>query len=456
MRVRTVDSVPELQAHLAFPRPGVVVDADLDLLERNDEAPESRRRDAEILATLAANSSGDCLDLRPPPVTSTAQLTTNLGKRGRVLTREEGTETGSVAICILDLSDPPDPNELSADLTIWCGFDPAAPPTLPAKLQSATTQWLHVRGSNLLIGCPETVTAGDWPVGIPLRSQRPGSARGQVSVVMPNYNHGAYITEAIEAVMRQSIAPVEVLVMEHGSTDNSPETLERLADQYPSLRWNTYSRNRHFMQHVNDLAGEALGEFLYFAAADDFALPGLFERSLSVLTQHPKAGFSAAPVRLADRNSQLLDLYPAPAPTNEPAFITPDQNLNLLQANLGGWAMGNASLMRRSVMFEAGPFDMSLGSFCDGFLRMAIGQLWGACYVPEPLATWRKLDDGYASSTEQDERKLLACYQRACELMNTRYAGWFPADFTEYFTSRLIITLEQRLSPESCAPSPVS
>lgn len=486
MRVRTIDSISELQSHLGLPRPGLLLEADLDRIEAPDDRPESRRRDAEILCTLAANVSGDCLDLGSAEARGAFRFASNLEDRGRVFTLRstnaklpdfDGSPDLQEAITnaihpfdanrewndvVLALVDPAETDVLETlnhlaekSLTVWCGFDPADAEWIPAQWRTDATEWLHVAGSSLAVARPSNSSdpraapAVSWPTGVIAGSRRPGSARGQVSVILPNYNHGRYLPQAVESAVRQSVAPIEVLVMEHGSTDDSPEVLKRLAKKYPLLRWESFSRERHFMEHVNDLAATAAGEFLYFAAADDFALPGLIERSLSVLTRHPKAGFSAAPVLLADPESNLGEPYPAPQPAAEPAYISPDRNLALLRENLGGWAMGNSSLMRRSVLLEAGPFDPSLGSFCDGFLRMAIGQRWGGCYLPEPLAAWRKLADGYASSTEQDDQKLLSCYRRARELMQTRYDGWFPSDFIDLFTSRLISPLEQQPPTEA-------
>ena len=45
--------------------------------------------------------------------------------------------------------------------------------------------------------------------------------KGTLSVVMCNYNHGHYIQEALQAILSQSFSPLEVIVIDDGSTDNS-------------------------------------------------------------------------------------------------------------------------------------------------------------------------------------------------------------------------------------------
>jgi spore maturation protein CgeB len=86
MRIRTVDTIEEFKAHFGLTRDGALLEADLDLVETYCDLNERKRRDAEVLCTLAANVSGDCLDLGTSHGRSAFKLATNLAGRGTVFT----------------------------------------------------------------------------------------------------------------------------------------------------------------------------------------------------------------------------------------------------------------------------------------------------------------------------------------------------------------------------------
>src|SRR5437764_5425042 len=68
-------------------------------------------------------------------------------------------------------------------------------------------------------------------------ARRDLSARGlRMSVVMPNYNHGRFIEQAIGAIAAQTTPPLEVVVVDDGSTDDSVLPLQAVAAAKPSLQ----------------------------------------------------------------------------------------------------------------------------------------------------------------------------------------------------------------------------
>jgi len=61
-----------------------------------------------------------------------------------------------------------------------------------------------------------------------------------ISTILPNYNHGQYIRRAIEAILQQDCLPIEIIVVDDGSTDGSPAIIAELARASPlpmMARW---------------------------------------------------------------------------------------------------------------------------------------------------------------------------------------------------------------------------
>jgi glycosyltransferase involved in cell wall biosynthesis len=106
-----------------------------------------------------------------------------------------------------------------------------------------------------------------------------------VSVIIPVYNGAAYLREALESVAAQDYAPVEVIVADDGSTDDSAAIAASFADVtvLPLLRGGV-SRAR------NRAVAESRGEFLAFLDADDRWMPGKLSAQVALALEHPDAG----------------------------------------------------------------------------------------------------------------------------------------------------------------------
>jgi len=122
-----------------------------------------------------------------------------------------------------------------------------------------------------------------------------------VSVVVPCYNYGRYLTEAVESVLDQGV-PVEVIIVDDCSTDDSVDVAAALADRDHQVR---LVRNEHNLGHIatyNRGLGLVAGEYVILLSADDLLAPGSLRRAIGVFERHPSVGLVygyAAPFALA-------------------------------------------------------------------------------------------------------------------------------------------------------------
>jgi len=131
-----------------------------------------------------------------------------------------------------------------------------------------------------------------------------------LSVIMPNYNHGKYIGEALNAILSQSYRPVEVIVIDDASTDNSVEIIQQFARKNSLVRFERNEKNMGVVKTSLKLLNMARGDYIYDAAADDKVLPGLFEKSMNLLERHPNAGLcSALSIRIDEESLNRGLLY---------------------------------------------------------------------------------------------------------------------------------------------------
>jgi len=183
-----------------------------------------------------------------------------------------------------------------------------------------------------------------------------------VSVIIPCYNAGPWIGEAIRSALDQTYSPIEVIVIDDGSVDRSLEVIKSFGGR---IRWETgpnqggsRARNRGFALSA--------GEYIQFLDADDYLLPGKIERQMRVVTG------SRADVVYEDYQN-LLESADGTR-TWGPLDISGSQ-ADMLEMMLGGWAPPPCALLvSRSAVERAGGWNENLTSAQDNdfYLRLAL------------------------------------------------------------------------------------
>lgn len=101
-----------------------------------------------------------------------------------------------------------------------------------------------------------------------------------VSVIIPTYNYARYLGEAIDSALGQTLAPLEVIVVDDGSTDDTPELLAAYGDRIRVLR----QKNAGVAVARNSGIAAARGEYVAFLDADDTWLPRKLELQMPLFT----------------------------------------------------------------------------------------------------------------------------------------------------------------------------
>jgi glycosyltransferase involved in cell wall biosynthesis len=105
-----------------------------------------------------------------------------------------------------------------------------------------------------------------------------------ISVILPVYNAGRYVGQAIESILGQTLGDFELIVIDDGSTDSSSDVIKRYAAE--DHRVVLVSReNRGLVATLNEGIDLARGQWIARMDADDIALPSRFERQMAHLLQ---------------------------------------------------------------------------------------------------------------------------------------------------------------------------
>jgi glycosyltransferase involved in cell wall biosynthesis len=108
-----------------------------------------------------------------------------------------------------------------------------------------------------------------------------------VSVIIPTYNRAGLVVEAIESVLRQTAPPREIIVVDDGSTDGTPDALASFGDRIVAVRQD----NQGVGGARNRALAMATGRYLAFLDSDDTWLEFKLELQVAIMEQHPSLGF---------------------------------------------------------------------------------------------------------------------------------------------------------------------
>lgn len=191
-------------------------------------------------------------------------------------------------------------------------------------------------------------------------AQAPSPDGLRVSVVIPNYNHTRFISEAIHSVLAQTYRSFEIIVVDDGSTDNCREVVACFGNQVCYI----WQENQGLAGARNTGIRAARGELIGLLDADDQWIPGYLETMVSLATQHPKAAVYYCCAQGMDVDGHdLPQIFGGPVLSPEMMYPT------LLRAN---YLIPSTILIRRSVIMAAGLFDQKLRSCEDWDLWLRI------------------------------------------------------------------------------------
>ena len=121
-----------------------------------------------------------------------------------------------------------------------------------------------------------------------------------VSVLMASYNHEKFVEAAVRSVMEQKGVAFELIVVDDGSTDSSPEILERLQAE---LKFTYVHRpNKGVVATMNELVSMARGKYFCSFASDDIMPQGRLEAQSAYLESHPEDPLCFGQIVLMDKD----------------------------------------------------------------------------------------------------------------------------------------------------------
>ncbi len=211
-----------------------------------------------------------------------------------------------------------------------------------------------------------------------------------ISVIMPCYNAETYLTNTISSVFGQSYQNIELIIVDDGSTDKSPEILTELNQQYPELTV-FYQKNKGPYPARNFALQHAKGDLITFLDADDYWVLNCLEKLYNGMIQS-NADLSYCGWQNIVENGENGPLYVPPA----------YEKGDLFSSFLKGcpWPI-HAALIRKEIVDKINGFSTRCFSAMDYDFWIRISAVTqNITLVPEVLAFYRWHDHGQISSVK--------------------------------------------------------
>jgi glycosyltransferase involved in cell wall biosynthesis len=206
----------------------------------------------------------------------------------------------------------------------------------------------------------------------------------RVSVIIPCYNLGRYLDDAVDSVLRQTFDDYEILVVDDGSTDSDTR---RLLDDYERPRLKVIrSENRGLPGARNFGLAHTTGEYVCMLDADDLLEPACLERSVAALDADPSIAFVSHWLRtFGDEHWEWT-----PTRCDFPA---------LLDVN----TVNGAALVRRSALDAVGGFDETMRDGCEDWdlWITLVERGFSGRILPEVLFNYRRRPDSMSRLMSQ-------------------------------------------------------
>jgi glycosyltransferase involved in cell wall biosynthesis len=194
--------------------------------------------------------------------------------------------------------------------------------------------------------------------------------RPTVTVVTPSFNQGRYIEETIRSVIEQDYEPVEHLVYDAGSTDETHSVLERYRDRIHAV----IGPDDGQADAINRGFRAARGEIIAWLNSDDVYKPGAIRAGVEYLVAHPECAMVYGKGEHIDAQGSSLGPYPTAPPSELSIFCVVCQP---------------ASFMRREAVASVGYVDAGLRYCMDYDLWLRLAAEYEIAHLPIELACSR-------------------------------------------------------------------
>jgi len=209
-----------------------------------------------------------------------------------------------------------------------------------------------------------------------------------VSVCIPSFNYGKYISEAIDSVLNQSLKEFEIVIVDDCSTDNSKEVISRFSDS--RIRFYENETNIGMTKNWNKCVKLSRGEFICILGADDYVHPEFLEKCVRSVGSNSRVGLVYSAFERVKDNREKIETFRL----SDTDFIESGSRAFRRFAKRNVIMLASA-LIRKDCFESLGDFDEHLGYAPDLEMFARIATRYDVAFVSEVLGYYRLHKDNF-------------------------------------------------------------
>lgn len=252
-----------------------------------------------------------------------------------------------------------------------------------------------------------------------------------VSVVIPNYNYASYLPESLGAILNQTFKPLEIIIVDDASTDESVAVIKKFQKKYPHFHFIINHINRGACATVNSLISTLKGDYVALCAADDIVDPHFLERTIEVAKNSPELAIISGEVRYFDDKKPYVFNYSPKLPDCKATKIfTPFESIKIFR-KAANFICSPATLYKRDMLLRFNGYEAPLESLCDFYLNCKAALHYPIAYIPEPLASVRMhvVNGSYGDRIRKSLKKRMKATRYLLELVFKKEGRAFKKAF---------------------------
>lgn len=231
----------------------------------------------------------------------------------------------------------------------------------------------------------------------------------RVSVIIPTYNSGPLVVEAVESALAQTAPPHEVIVVDDGSTDDTADRLTRFGDRIRYVR----QTNARVAAARNNGVRTATGDAVAFLDADDVWHPEKLARQVAALDADPDLGLVGT------------DVFPWPGGLPDPPVASAVTRYTTDAMLPNNPITTSSVLVRRAVLDRAGEFDRQLFGPEDYDLWLRCSRVAGVGILGCQLTGYREVAGSVGKQADTMHAGLVRIHAKLGEAGAWAGRPWF-------------------------------
>lgn len=211
-------------------------------------------------------------------------------------------------------------------------------------------------------------------------------ANPKLSVLIPTYNYGCYLGQAIDSVLTQTFSDLEIVVIDDCSKDNTDEVMQTYAANDRRIRFECNPANLGMVANWNYCLGIARGDYIKFLFADDFLVsPKALEILVGILDDNPNVSLVGSSRQIIDKDSQFKDIWSF---YDQDIIKSGPEVINTCLFENHNYIGEPAAVMFRKCQAERG-FDSRYRQLVDLEMWFHLLEQGEYAYIDEPLCAFR-------------------------------------------------------------------